>query len=48
MSGSSSTLETDPNELRSMYGEASHTEVQAQLEAELARLRRELRVPPDR
>ena len=41
-------LKTDPRELTSVYGKAGYAEVQKQLEAELARLRTELKVPdPD-
>jgi len=38
-------LESDPKELKSMYGDPEYAEVQKRLEAELARLRRELKVP---
>jgi arylsulfatase A-like enzyme len=38
-------LESDPKELGSVYGEAKYAQVQKRLEAELARLRRELKVP---
>jgi arylsulfatase A-like enzyme len=38
-------LEKDPCELRSVYGEADYAAVQAELAGELARLRRELKVP---
>lgn len=38
-------LKTDPNELRSVYGEAAYAETQSELTRELARLRRELREP---
>jgi arylsulfatase A-like enzyme len=41
-------LKTDPRELTSVYGKPAYSEVQKQLEAELARLRKELKVPdPD-
>jgi arylsulfatase A-like enzyme len=41
-------LQKDPNELRSVYGQAQYAKTQQQLEAELARLRKELKVPdPD-
>jgi len=36
---------TDPKELRSVYGKPEYARVQAELEAELARLRKELKVP---
>jgi arylsulfatase A-like enzyme len=38
-------LERDPKELESVYGDPQYTEIQKQLHEELARLRRELRVP---
>jgi arylsulfatase A-like enzyme len=38
-------LESDPKELKSVYGESEYAAVQKRLEAELARLRRELKVP---
>jgi len=38
-------LELDPYELRSVYDDARYERVRKELEAELARLRRELRVP---
>ncbi len=42
---------TDPKEMRSVYGQASYAKVQKDLERELARLRKELKVteqdPPD-
>ena len=38
-------LESDPKELKSVYGEAKYAAVQKRLEAELARLRRKLKVP---
>jgi len=41
-------LEKDPRELTSVYGRPEYAEVQKELHAELARLRRELKVPdPD-
>jgi len=41
-------LQKDPAELQSVYGQAAYAETQKQLEAELARLRKELKVPdPD-
>jgi arylsulfatase A-like enzyme len=41
-------LEKDPKELKSVYGKAEYAQVQKELEAELARLRKELKVPdPD-
>ncbi|NQT36620.1 MAG: sulfatase [Planctomycetes bacterium] len=41
-------LESDPKELKSVFGEPKYAEVQGRLEAELKRLRRELKVPdPD-
>jgi arylsulfatase A-like enzyme len=41
-------LQKDPHELRSVYGQADHAQVQKELEAELARLRKVLKVPdPD-
>jgi arylsulfatase A-like enzyme len=41
-------LEKDPKELKSVYGTAEYAAVQKKLEGELARLRRELKVPePD-
>jgi arylsulfatase A-like enzyme len=41
-------LRADPHELRSVYGRQEYAEAQKQLEAELARLRAELKVPsPD-
>lgn len=41
-------LEKDPRELTSVYGRPEYAQVQKELEAELARLRRELKVPdPD-
>ena len=39
-------LERDPQELTNVYGRADYAETQAKLTAELARLRRELEVPP--
>jgi len=38
-------LGSDPKELKSVYGDPSYAEVQKRLEGELARLRRELKVP---
>ena len=38
-------LKTDPHELRSVYDRPEHSQVQKELEQELARLRRELKVP---
>ncbi len=38
-------LQKDPHELKSVYGTAEYTDVQKQLETELARLRTELKVP---
>ncbi|MEX2188441.1 MAG: sulfatase [Pirellulales bacterium] len=40
-------LKTDPQEMRSVYGEADYSTVQADLEKELARLRTELKVPDE-
>jgi arylsulfatase A-like enzyme len=41
-------LEKDPRELKSVYGQAGYEKVQKELEAELTRLRKELKVPePD-
>ncbi|OWK44418.1 sulfatase [Fimbriiglobus ruber] len=41
-------LKTDPKEMTSVYGKAEYAEIQKELETELARLRRELKVPdPD-
>lgn len=41
-------LKSDPEELTSVYGKADYTTVQKELETELARLRKELKVPdPD-
>ncbi|RME72070.1 MAG: DUF4976 domain-containing protein [Verrucomicrobia bacterium] len=40
-------LQTDPHELRSVYSLTEYAPVVRELEAELARLRRELRVPAD-
>ena len=37
--------QTDPHELRSVYGRPEHADVQKQLGDELTRLRRELKVP---
>jgi arylsulfatase A-like enzyme len=37
--------QTDPHELKSVFGDAEHADAQRQLEAELARLRRELKLP---
>lgn len=38
-------LKTDPHEVRSVYGQASHADVQKQITAELQRLRQELKEP---
>lgn len=38
-------LESDPHEMRSVYGDPEHADAQATLEAELIRLRAELKVP---
>lgn len=38
-------LRADPKELKSVYGDPKHAAAQKELEAELARLRRELQVP---
>ena len=38
-------LESDPKEMKSVYGAPGYAEVQKRLEGELARLRRELKVP---
>ncbi len=40
-------LKTDPQEMRSVHGEAEYADVQAELEKELARLREELKVPEE-
>ena len=41
-------LKTDPQELNSVYGTAKYAETQKELETELARLRKDLKVPdPD-
>jgi len=41
-------LNKDPQELKSVYGTAEYAGVQKELETELARLRKELKVPdPD-
>ncbi len=41
-------LESDAKELKSVFGDPKYADVQQHLEAELARLRRELKVPdPD-
>lgn len=41
-------LEKDPNEMRSVYGQPAYAKAQKELETELARLRKDLRVPdPD-
>jgi len=41
-------LKTDPQELKSVYGTPKYAEIQKELETELARLRKELKVPdPD-
>jgi hypothetical protein len=37
--------QSDPREMKSVYGLAEHASAQLQLEGELARLRRELKVP---
>jgi serine phosphatase RsbU (regulator of sigma subunit) len=39
--------EKDPLELKSVYGQAAYASTTAQLELELARLRRELKVPDE-
>ena len=39
--------EKDPHELRSVYGDAAYAETQAQLTAELARLRKEVKAPDE-
>ena len=38
-------LRKDPKELRSVYGQREYARAQKELEAELARLRRDLKVP---
>jgi arylsulfatase A-like enzyme len=38
-------LQTDPHEMKSVYDDASYAEVRNQLTAEVARLRKELKVP---
>ena len=38
--------ETDPNEMKSVYGDPAYAEAQQELHAELDRLRAELKVPP--
>ncbi|MEM6689810.1 MAG: sulfatase [Planctomycetota bacterium] len=40
-------LKKDPNEMRSVYGEAAYADVQAELHAELSRLREEFQVADD-
>jgi len=40
-------LEKDPNELKSVYGDPAYAKVQAELEAELVRLRKQYQVPED-
>lgn len=41
-------FQKDPHELKSVYGDPAYAEVQKELSAELARLRKELKVPdPD-
>ena len=41
-------LKSDPHEMKSVFGKADYASVQKELEAELARLRKELKVPdPD-
>ncbi len=40
-------LKTDPKELRSVYGQAKYADVQKRLAAELARLRKQLKVPEE-
>ncbi len=40
-------LQKDPNELRSVYGDAAYADVTDQLKTELKRLRTELEVPED-
>ena len=39
-------LEADPQELNNLWGQPEHADLQAELVAELARLRTELEVPP--
>jgi arylsulfatase A-like enzyme len=39
--------QTDPQQMRSVYGQPSYAQVQKQLMAELERLRREMKVPAD-
>jgi arylsulfatase A-like enzyme len=39
--------QSDPHELKSVYGEKQYAETQSELEAELARLRTELKVPDE-
>jgi len=40
-------LETDPDEMQSVYGDPAYAEIQTELHAELDRLREELAVPED-
>jgi len=40
-------LDTDPLEMRSLYGEGEYEKVEDELRGELAKLRKELRVPED-
>ncbi len=40
-------LETDPNELESVYGKSDYASIQAELEAELLKLREQYAVPED-
>ena len=40
-------LQKDPNELNSVYGDPAYAKVQAELTAELHRLRSHYQVPPD-
>ena len=40
-------LEKDPREMHSRYGDPAYRNVTGELKSELARLRRELRVPED-
>ena len=41
-------LEKDPNELHNLYGDASYSQVRADLETELSRLAREFRLSESR
>ncbi|GIW78249.1 MAG: hypothetical protein KatS3mg105_0056 [Gemmatales bacterium] len=40
-------LQEDPNELNSVYGQPKYKKIEAQLKAELARLRKELKLPKE-